>query len=143
MKLCIIIVGWLSFQIKLKNLWWQHYLCGDVIINLMFSSKFKNSYISTRELIFKAKMGIDMSMDVLKHFFSPLSQYFVVISIFLHKYQFCWRQQILKLQFIAVGRAINVKFNSCCIFYLMSWEQYGILHMFYMGAWCRNSYQPW
>ena len=82
MKLCILIVEWLSFRIKLKNLWWRHYLCGDVIIKLMFSSKFKNSYKSTRELIFKAKMGIETSIDVLKHFFSPLSQYFVVISIF-------------------------------------------------------------
>ena len=82
MKLCILIVEWLSFRIKLKNLWWRHYLCGDVIIKLMLSSKFKNSYKSTRELIFKAKMGIETSIDVLKHFFSPLSQYFVVISIF-------------------------------------------------------------
>ena len=109
MKLCILIVERLSFRIKLKNLWWRHYLSGDVIIKLMLSSKFKNSYKSTRELIFKAKMGIETSIDVLKHFFSPLSQYFVVISIFLHKKQFCWRQQILKLQFLAVGMSYERK----------------------------------
>jgi hypothetical protein len=75
----------------------------------MLSSKFKNSYKSTRELIFKAKMGIETGIDVLKHFFTPLSQYFVVISIFLHKYQFCSPQQILKLQFLAIGMSYERK----------------------------------